>query len=681
MITEKNPFHELYVTETASPEEFVQIFSPFLIEHALLLFQAGNVILKGTQGTGKSMLLNLLRPEIREAYHKTGISFPVPKEMSVFVGAGINLTRSGAIDIGQRPVSKDKDEDERLFPLYFSDFINYWIVSDILASITYMAKRPEVFNDLVTSDNLDSFAVSLSKDDCWFGGLSKVDGFNSLGSQLKERISLYRSFHQYNVRDLPDEITQTKTRIGEPISTTAECLWRYGVIPLHAPLYIRIDQYEILSDSDDLRLSLGVEYRRIVNKALSARDPRISYRIGTRRYAWEDNINVFGTTLTLENERDFRTIDLDDILRRRENPSTYIFPRFADDIFNRRLQYAGFSVPHGAFKKVMGSSRKTSEAAKYYVGTTSARRALKIEKHWPKEWADYLIKLFKTDPLSAKLAEAWLRQRGSDPKEVNRSENAPPSKDSLPWERPYWKKERHRQALMQLAARSAQRPVWSGQDNILALCTGSTLVFVSVCQHIWDAFLRSQRGKPHNKQVDPVERGIDRRIQAIGIQTASTHWYQKINELPNGSDRKRFIDVLGRLFYTKLVNDLAMSYPGHNGFSVRIDELETDTKIKDFLEEAVDYGDLFDSSHTTKEKTARQRVKFYLNPILSPHFRIPESHVKEPIYASVADVRLWMAEAQIIDEPRSKYAVSARNKKLKEPNDKQLTLLPLDRES
>jgi hypothetical protein len=675
MNTELNPFHELYVTETASPEDFVEIFSPFLIKHSLLLFQLGNVVLKGTQGTGKSMLLNLLRPEIRQAYKETKRDFPVPKSIPMFVGAGINLTRSGAIDIGQRPINLNDEEDERLFPLYFGDFINYWIVSDVLESIKYMADRPDTFEGAVVPDILDSFATSLAGEACWFGYLDGITGFENLNRKIQDRISSYRSFHQDNIHYLPDEISRTKTRIGEPISTTAACLWKDKVIPSNVPLFIRIDQYEILSSSDDLRPSLGVEYRRVVNKALSARDPRISYRIGTRDYAWKDEINVFGTTLRLENERDFRVVDLDDILRRKENPSTYIFPQFAEDIFQRRLKHAGFKIPKAAFRKVMGKSLSPSEAAKYYVGTTPARRALKIEKDWPKEWVKYLEALFKKAPLSAKLAEAWLRQRGTDTKDVNRLKTPPPVNTKAPWDKTYWKKERHKQALMQLAASCAQRLVWSGADNILSLSTGSTLVFVSVCQHVWDAFLRAQRGKDENKQKDPVIHGIDKGSQAVGIRTASNHWYEKMNELPNGSDRKRFIDVLGRLFYVKLVNDLAMSYPGHNGFSIRVDELDEDKEVKDFLHGAVDYGDLFDASHTTKEKSARQRIKYYLNPILSPHFRIPESHVKEPLYVKIEDVRKWMVEAGVISKETHKASSAKKKKKRISRNSAQLRLL------
>ena len=42
-----NPFHELYMTETIGPRDFVQIFSPLLINDTLEMFQPGNVVLKG----------------------------------------------------------------------------------------------------------------------------------------------------------------------------------------------------------------------------------------------------------------------------------------------------------------------------------------------------------------------------------------------------------------------------------------------------------------------------------------------------------------------------------------------------------------------------------------------------------------------------------------------------------
>ena len=678
MDKEINPFQELYVTEAAQPEEFVQLFSPFLVEHTLMMFQHGNVVVKGTQGSGKSMLLNLLKPDIRSAYHKTGIGFPVPSRLSRFIGAGINLTRSGSMDIGQIPIGHDREEDKRLFPLYFADFLNYWIVRDVINSVMYMAEYPEVFTEINNVSRIDKFARLLANDNCWFGYLKNVTDIQSLRTRLDERLTHYRLFHQANQRRLPEELKSSKTRISIPISITAEYLEKSGVIHKDIPVFIRIDQIEALHRSDDLRPDLGVQYRRIINKALSMRDPRVSYRVGARTYTWREDILIYGTETPMELERDYRVIDLDDIVRRKENVK-WIFPEFAEDIFARRLSFAKIPVDiksKGALKTIFGQTPEPESVADEYVGNNDAARALKLEKVWPKHWLKFLETLFERNRLSAKLAEAWLRQ-GRGEEVIKEKLSAPPPEKDFPWERTYWKKERVRQALMQLAARCAQRLIWSGKDSVVALSTGSTLIFVSVCQHIWDAFLRAERGKPEKAKTNILVTGIDRRVQAVGIQTASTYWYHKIAEQPGGSDRKRFIDRLGRLFYERLINDRAMSYPGHNGFSLTLEEVEADQDVNQFLGDAVAYGDLFEAPHTTKLKDARQRIKWYLNPILSPHFRLPETHVKEPMYVKIADVKKWMKQAQVSTQQYRLKQPVLKEHKLVDPN-LQLPLLPAD---
>jgi hypothetical protein len=142
-------------------------------------------------------------------------------------------------------------------------------------------------------------------------------------------------------------------------------------------------------------------------------------------------------------------------------------------------------------------------------------------------------------------------------------------------------------------------------------------------------------------------------VQAAGIQAASAYWYEKIPERPKGNDRQRFIDILGRLFQTRLYGDKAMSNPGHNGFSLPKEELEertpgTWTPAIRFLNEAVLHSDLYEIPHTTKEKSRKQRIKYYLHPILSPYFKIPESHVKEPIYIHIGEIMNWMTEAGVL---------------------------------
>src|SRR3989442_1597014 len=142
MTTDTNPFHELFVTDSAPADEFVRYFSSFLVPYVPELFQDGNVVLKGTQGSGKSMLLKLLTPEVRVAYArkseqlaKTGqrtADFPVPEAYRNFIGAGVNLSKSGLLDIAQMLPSEPKDRDFQDLTALFCDFLNCWLLRDLL---------------------------------------------------------------------------------------------------------------------------------------------------------------------------------------------------------------------------------------------------------------------------------------------------------------------------------------------------------------------------------------------------------------------------------------------------------------------------------------------------------------------------------------------------------------------
>jgi hypothetical protein len=86
-----------------------------------------------------------------------------------------------------------------------------------------------------------------------------------------------------------------------------------------------------------------------------------------------------------------------------------------------------------------------------------------------------------------------------------------------------------------------------------------------------------------------------------------------------------------------------MSNPGANGFTLENGELVDNRDVRAFLMEAVSYGDLVEAPHTSKTKGER-RTKYYLMPILSPYFRIPSIHTKEPEYVTIKQVRNWLGE-------------------------------------
>ncbi len=643
-----NPFSELYLTETIPSSQFVRIFSSALVNSAEALFLPGNVVLQGVQGSGKSMLLELLSPDLRIAYAEANESFPLKRGYSRFIGCGINLTRSRTVDFGQRPITfGDIGEAEQL-ALYFGDFVNYWIVADFLKSVRLYANalNGQIANELgmlVTGNQLDLAAERLAASDSWFGYTAGIRTVSAFESKLAERIRTYFAFFNFNLAELPGDIQSSKTAIGEPIADTVKVLKKCGIIPEDVHIFVRIDQYEELSKLEGKSGLRAATYRSVINKALASRNPHISYRIGTRTYAFrEENLEVFGTTARLERDRNYKLIDLDKILRRKENAKTWIFPKFAEDVFVKRLRFSGYD-PGGppALERVFGKGASPEERARRYCGK-APDRAIRADESWPNEWKQFLRNLSAINPLSARLAEAWARQKHKQ-KIVSEVPAEP-----YPWEggkggeKQYWRKERIQTALMQIAGRCAQRIIWAGREDILGLSGGNILVFLSICQHIWSAWLRTS---DDHKRDDNVPPEISESLQAIGIHEASTHAFEKVREEPEGDKRQRFVSYLGNLLERKLFEDSALSYPGHNGFSLTMEELELDKAVRDFLNDAVDYGALFDAPHTTKEKNRKPRKKWYLNPVLSPHFKIPHVHTKEPLYASLADVRSWIESA------------------------------------
>jgi hypothetical protein len=643
-----NPFNELYVTETVSSSAFVRIFSPFILKNAAALFLPGNVVVKGMQGCGKSMLLSLLKPEVRIAYAEAQEDFPLAGKYAKFFGAGINLTRSGAIDFGQRHIGGSGDEME-ILPIYFGDFLNYWIVYDVLNTLSILSEKADgkIAKQLkiaYTADKLAVFTQAIKVNRCWFGYLDEVNSFEELRDRISFRINSYLNFLNFNSDDLSDDIRRSKTTVGEPIAQVAEHLRLAGIVPDDVHLIVRIDQYEELIRLEGKRKEYGSLFREVVNKALSLRNPHVSYRIGTRGYAWGENPRVFGTEGYLERDRNFKLLDLDEILRRRENRKSWIFPDFAQDVFRKRLLFANYDdVPtadtaNDTLNRVFGQGLSPEERAVRYCGRASAR-AIKMEKDWPREWCDYLLALAEKEPLSARLGEAWARQKANRDIVHHIPEGIPP------WiSHKYWRKERIEAALMQIAGRCAQRMIWAGSEDVVELSGGNILVFVSLCQHIWSVWLRTVRADRGSVRALPT---IDDATQAVGIQEASTHWYAKLAEESGGTSRQRFVSIIGADLERKLYNDDALSYPGRNGFSLSLGDLEHDSDLKDFLNECVDYGALVDSAHTTKESNRRPRRKWYLNAVLSPHFRLPHVRTKEPAYMTLREVTAWLYAAQL----------------------------------
>lgn len=644
-----NPFAELYVTESIGTEEFAALFSPVLARetqtHAL--FQPGNIFLTGLQGSGKTALLNLLRPEVMIAYRRIEGHWPLPESLSRFVAAGINLNSSKARDFGQRTVPNE-DDAIATNALLFGDFLNYWIVDDLLHSIEVIRddEATKVYRALGVhgeETRLDELARTVALHSCWFGSLNGVATYAEFRRAIDERIYSYRNFLNYNA-ELPSDIVRAKTSPGEPIGVLVSTMKQLGVIENDVPVFVVVDQFEDLMGLEMASEGGGGKpIREVVMKMLSERGQQVSYRIGARPYSLYPDFATFRTGSVAEEMRNFKIIDIGDILGAKEaRPRSGLFKEFCEDVFRRRLSYGG-PRSKSLLRTVFGRNETPEEKARRYVRSNRAN-VVRSQDGLDDEYRASLARVARRDPLSARLGVAWVLQRVAR----DQGEVSPSDVESEPWNqvgRRWWKKERTQQALLQIAAGQQQRMKWYGPRDIVSLSGRNILVFLSICQFIWAEYRRSVP----TAEVDEIPpEGIPKNIQDVGIQEASSYWFRKVKADPNGGDdRHRFVGVLGTELRSGLRKDRRMSYPGETGFSLSERELGANEDVSGFLNRCVAYGVLESFRHTPKSKHRGQSTKWYLSPILTPYFQVPTARTKEPRYLRVAHLRRWLKSADV----------------------------------
>ncbi len=669
-----NPFQQIYFSDdTQSENNYVDLFSDEVLQTAIHpVFQGGNVVLSGTQGCGKTMILNLLKPETRIAYWNKKEEFPVNKQMRNFISAGINLTRCRITDIVQVTLPQDGKVDERELPYYFSDFFNYLIVDDLIKSIETIGGMPEIFDSIVDPSQFDQFVKLLSTQECWFGAFDGVETIEQLKQRIRERIIFYRRWVNGNLLEPmpPEDIQKSKTNIGEPIARTAECLRQSGMISDDVPVLIRVDQIEELHRAFTSRQRcLLLAFRKMINRTFSARDARVHYRAGTRRYGWKnpDFLGIWGSEARLEERRDYLLIDMDAELFARGEVNNSIFEKFAIDTFQRRIKYY-FRDDVDEFKpdlakRIFGKhpvAQQRLEQLNKNPSDSQVDRALGFDSamdrgKWSDEWRVFLRNMYQSGHkgmLNAVLAAAWGRQTGGGQSSKHQHRESSPPEDA-PWEhRKWWRKERLNHAVLQLSTRCQQRFMWWGFGDVRSLSGGNITVFLHISHRIWDEFLKSQSSLPVEKQTDLLNGGvIDRSIQSSGILYASNEWFHKLPEEPDGNSRQSFVEKLGIHLNVAMMKDVSMSYPGGNGISITLSEYKSCSEevisLRRFIKDMVDYGVLFETEHSSKSKAGGRRIKFYLHPILCPRYQLPEARIKEPRYRKISDLFNLARNAQI----------------------------------
>ena len=501
----------------------------------------------------------------------------------------------------------------------------------------------------------------ITKQDCWFGTLEGVNTIEELEQRIGNRIMFYRNWVNGNLADLqpPNSVRSSKTNIGEPIARTADSLRDSEVIKADVPVLIRVDQIEELHRAfTNRQRQLLLTFRKMINRVFAARDARVHYRAGTRRYGWRSNhdfLSIWGSEARLEERRDYLLIDMDAELFSQGEIKNSIFEQFATDAFQKRIKYylrdeEVSNIKPNLAKSIFGKHPLPEQRLAQLnqnPDDTQIDRALGLDLSidggvWTDEWRACLRKIYRSGNagmLNAALAAAWGRQTGGGHSKAQHRELPPPKE--APWKtRKWWRKERLDKAVLQLVTRCQQRFMWWGFNDIRSLSGGNITVFLHICHRVWDGFLKSQSSIPLEKRIDLLNEGeISPNIQSAGILFASNDWFNKLPEEPGGNSRQNFVQALGARLNKDMMEDLPMSYPGGNGVSILLTDYKSDapdfTQLRNFISEAVGYGVLFETEHASKSKTDGKRIKFYLHPILCPRFQLPEARTKEPYYWNI----------------------------------------------
>ena len=598
------------------------------------------------------MLFKLLEPTIRLAYHQEGIEFPVDPGARKFIAGGVNVNSARCNQFGRRRAPQGDSQHE----VMFGDFVNHIIAKSLVEGFISLAQSPGLGEEIGLDgriEQLDALARSIAKEPSWQGAHETVRSYQDLMASLSNRIDSYRAYLSSSLKALPDAIMMSRSHAGEPLSALASSMRELGLIAPDVEVFVHIDQYEELASIRDAAGS-GADYRSVVNAMLNRRDSAVSYRIGTRGYAWRSNTRVFGSEATIEPDRDYKLVDLDEKLKNNENPSARYFEPFAKSVFEKRMRifYRDQRAVGDAVRpdEVFEGTPSPKEKARTLAGS-NPEAVLDFETSWTEAQKAGLTKLAEKDPLEAKLAEIWLKQK-------DRNEVIGPDEK---WGKQYWKKERIFLAVLRIAGKRRQRMLYGGMNDALGLSGGNILTFLSLCQHLWDAALQARKPGSHSLEL-PIR--ID--VQTIGVFQAARWWLERIeSEYGRGLDRSKFVQKLGEVFSKELARDRKMSYPGHTGFSLTKEDLKADPQVEQFLMQNVDYGNLVRRNHTTKLQDRKQRLKFYLNPIYCPQFRIPYTQIKEPLYVDTDDVRTWLTDSGIAGfEPRKPSTLTRSQSRL-----------------
>jgi hypothetical protein len=639
----RNPFLEPLVSELIEdPDRYHKMFSEsILVGETLQVYMPANIVLLGPQGSGKTMILNLLRYQVLAKWLSKNNAPPSPlRHVNPFLGISINLTRASFHIFGRRSVAKVRHGyvDEGLDATCAADYLTHFLFREFLKALQFLRSRDgtKFRNWLQTSREKLDLGNQIAQWGAWYGYYSDCKSIEDLLERCEKRLYVWGKFLNGNLDMIPDEVWETKAMMESAFHSMGNALRGASTSVKPISLFVMIDQYEVLPE---LNLAYGGTLQRIVNSLIKARDPVVFYKIGARNYDWGQELRIWGAESRIEVQRDYALVNLSNVLLRSEEAGHWVFPKFAKDVaFKRMKEQGGFTeVKDDQVETILGPYTPKQEALMYFEKNDSRKISLleglstKVKKRIMQVCGE------NPSPLELRLAGAWALQK----KQRNVPENEIIEElENGAWKNnSSWRKERIGIALLQIASKANARKRYFGWDTVIFLAGSNITAFLMVCAEIWDMAAKNGVNPLNGSAISPI-------IQSNGVLVASRKWAYRDNKERIGG-RKRF-EVLSRLgpgIHDELIQDWAISNPGHSGFSLRESDLTENKEgeqVAKFIENAVSWAIFEERVHTPKMRDGSTRRKWYLNAVLSPAFGIPYIRVKEPFYATVEEVYQWI---------------------------------------
>jgi hypothetical protein len=643
-----NPFHFPRVTEVLEDLDlYWKAFSERILVGATLeIFKPANLIVVGPLGTGKSMLLNLLRYQVVSRWLAADSAMPTQLVTALdrpFLGLSLNLQRMSFQVFGRRSASRAYPTDEPgvVDAVFAADYLCHHALLEFVTAL-HFAFLPQ--NDRLRAwlrlpdraDAAEAIASDIASWEGWFGYYMSVRTLAELRDRAADRLNTWLSFLNVNIDHIPPDMWSTKTTLPLPMNEMGRLLGKHT--DGRTPLYITIDQYEVLPE---LNAKFGTALQRVVNTMMKARDPMVFYRVGARTHDWGRELRIWGAESRLEFNRDYHVVNLGRLLTRGEDSEDWLFPSFAKDVAVKRINEYYDPIGLHAVEKMFGDWTAEEESRLYI--TKRARRGLILRTTSP-ALVDAIVASASESPspLDLRLADAWVLQQLSH----GTSENEIVAQLRVrAWKtNGSWNKERRGNALLQIASLANQKKRYYGWNNVLYLAGYNISIFLLVCSEIWD--VATKYG------VNPIS-GVPLTAitQTEGVFSAAGKFLRReSNEKGGGSRRYHVLSRLGHAIAQSVIRDEALSNPGHTGFSLREIDLQQGTRgaeVAAFLDGGVNFGIFEEREHTSKHKEPFSRRKWYLHPLLSANFGIPYKRVKEPLYVDIDTVYRWF----FTDEP------------------------------